>query len=392
MKFKNFTLIIISCLFLGCKNETKPITPFQIRHVVHKPVYPYIIEFDQFVRETMEKTHLPGAAVAIVRDTEILLLKCYGVKTFGLTDSINIHSIFRIGSVSKGFATMLAGILVQENLIRWDDKVIQYLPDFKLKTELSTQQLTIRHILSHTTGLPSHTFTDLIELGIPYSTIVYNIRTVDVIAPVGKEYAYQNIMFSLIGDIVNKVTKKSYGTLLNEKVFIPLGMTDASVSYEEIMKTDNLAEPHHRRDSVHYVPMKIKPNYYSVLPAAGVNASISDMAKWMIALLGERSNVIKRETLREIYKPEIETPRTRHYEFFRWPRFKKGYYGFGWRILNYGGDTLIYHGGYVDGYRSEVAFSPTKKTGIVILTNSTGILANQGVRVFFDLFDEYKNH
>jgi len=362
------------------------INPASASHLKQKPEYPFVSVFDKFVRETMESTHLPGAAAAIVKDTDVLLLKGYGVKTFGTNDSVNIHSVFRIGSVSKGFASMLAGILVQEKLISWDDKVIKYLPYFKLMSDSNTHQLTIRHILSHTSGLPVHSFTNMIEQGVPYSTLRDNLSTIEISAPVGKEFAYQNVLFSLISDIIQQATHKTYATMLREKIFAPLGMKDASVSYEELMNSGNIVQPHIRRDSSSYSVVKIKPEYYSVLPAAGVNASISDMSKWLMALLGERSNVITKKCLKEIYKPEIETPRMRHYDFFYWPRLKKAYYALGWRVLIYNGDTLMYHGGYVNGYRSEIAFCTSDRTGIILLTNARGKLANDAVKVFFDAY------
>ncbi len=349
-------------------------------------------EFNNFVVQTMAETHLPGAAIAIIVDNKVELLKGFGVKSFGTTDSVDIHTVFRIASVSKGFASMLAGILVQENIIHWDDKVRKYLPHFTLKDTFNTNHLAIKHILSHTSGLPLHTFTNLIEENVPYATLRDNLSTVANTAPVGTVFAYQNVVYSLISDIVEAATQKTYEELLYEKIFNPLGMTDASASYKALMACKDLAMPHLHRNATSFRITRNTPQYYSVLPAAGVNASISDMSKWLFALLGDDKNVIDTATLKEIYKPEIVTPRRRKYEFFHWPYLKQAYYGFGWRILNYGGHTLIYHGGHINGYRSEVAFCPSKKTGIVILTNSTGKLANDGVEEFFDLYFGLKSH
>jgi beta-lactamase class C len=289
--------------------------------------------------------------------------------------------------MSKGFASVLTGILVQEKSLGWDDKVIKYLPGFKLKSDSSTKNLTIRHILSHTSGLPIHTFTNLIEQGLPYSSIIYELRTVDISAPVGKEFAYQNVIFSLISDIILAASHKTYGNLLHEKIFNPLGMSDASVGYIELKDDNNLAKPHIRIDSSRFTYIKNKNIYDAVLPAAGVNASISDMSKWLMALLGERNDVVNSKTLDEIYKVEIETPWNRHYNFYHWQGLKKAGYGLGWRILFYKNDTLIYHGGTVNGYRSEIAFCPSRKIGIVILSNASGELVNDGVTVFFDLYN-----
>lgn len=390
MKFhKLCILFFLPFIVLCCNGANKP--KEEVHNLVKKHTNDvFVTEFEKYVTETMAQSHMPGAAVAIVSDTSIILLKGYGVKTFGSHDSVDVHTVFRIASVSKGFASMLAGILVQENLIAWDDKVIKYLPDFKLKDETSTHQLTIRNILSHTSGLPVHTFSNMIEEGIPFATLEYNLRTVNMAAPVGKEFAYQNVIFSLISDIALKATGKTYAELLHEKIFKPLGMNDASDSFEDLVTAKNVAMPHLRRDSTKYLLIHNTQAYYSVLPAAGVNASISDMAQWLKALLGERPDVIKKSILQEMYKPEIVTPRRSKYEFFRWNQLKKASYGLGWRVLNYGGDTVIYHGGHVNGYRSEVAFSPSDKVGIVILTNSTGKLPNDGVEIFFDAYLAFK--
>jgi len=111
--------------------------------------------------------------------------------------------------------------------------------------------------------------------------------------------------------------------------------------------------------------------------------------QWLQALLGNRQDVIDTATLNQIFKPEIETPRMRKYQFFHWTHLKQAYYGFGWRVLNYGDHRIIYHGGHINGYRSEVGFCPAEKIGIVILTNATGKLANNSVEEFFNLYFGY---
>jgi len=334
----------------------------------------------------MDETHSPGAAIAIIKDSSVLLMKGYGVKTFGGNDSVDVHTVFRIASVSKGFASMLAGILVQEKLINWDDKVRKYLPHFSLRDSFNSRHLTIRHILSHTSGLPLHTFTNLIEDNIPYAKLRDNLSTVPNTGHVGTIFAYQNVIYSLISDIAQAASNKTYEELLHEKIFTPLGMTDASASYKDLMADTDLALPHLRGFANTFRLTKNTPAYFAVLPAAGVNASISDMTQWLQALLGNRPDIIDTSTLREIYKPEIETPRRGKYQFFHWPNLKDAHYGLGWRVLNYAGHTLIYHGGHINGYRSEVGFCPAEHVGIVILTNASGKLANNGVQEFFDRY------
>ena len=119
----------------------------------------------------------PGAAIALVYKGEIILLKGYGVKKAGEPDSVNHHTAFRLGSVSKGFASVLTGIMVEEGSLNWDDRVKSYLDDFKMKDTASENHLTVRHILSHTTGFPEHTYTDILDNGYEYEIIILGVVT-----------------------------------------------------------------------------------------------------------------------------------------------------------------------------------------------------------------------
>ena len=158
-----------------------------------------IYQFERFVEDTMQKGQLPGLAVAIVKDSRIIYLNGFGVKEIGRSDPVDIHTIFRLASVSKGFAGVLTGILVDQGKLNWNDCVYQYVPNFSLKDSRNTKNLTIRHLLNHTSGLPQHTFTDLVEENMPFAEIVSKLNSVPVIAPVGKIYSYQNVVYSLIG-------------------------------------------------------------------------------------------------------------------------------------------------------------------------------------------------
>ncbi|MEY4931081.1 MAG: hypothetical protein RI909_1805, partial [Bacteroidota bacterium] len=120
-------------------------------------------QYEEFIERAIRAGTSPGAAVAIVKDSSIIYLKGFGLKQTGKPDSININTVFRLGSVSKCFASVLAGTLVNDHLFNWDDPVIKYLPDFALKSKESTEKLTVRHVLSHTMGLPYHAFTNMIE-------------------------------------------------------------------------------------------------------------------------------------------------------------------------------------------------------------------------------------
>ncbi len=342
-----------------------------------------ILDYDHYVDKALSDGLTPGVAVAIVYDTSVVFIKGYGTKVYGLNDSIDIHSVFRLGSVSKGFASFLTGLLVQEGVLNWDDKVVKYLPDFSLKSKEPTCQLSIRNVLSHTTGLPYHSYTNLIEEGWKLPDMIHALKDVEVIGPVGTIYSYQNVAYSIIEEVLKSVTGLSYVSLMKEHVFRPMKMSDASMSYKEIVNEKDFTKPHFKYKGT-WKPQKIHDTYYNASPAGGVNASITDMAQYLRALLGNNPEVIADSTLSTLFTPEIRTSRYKY--LGNWKHLKKAYYGLGWRVFETVEDTIIYHGGYVNGYRSEIALIPDKKVGICVLTNASNRFSSKSLPEFFDKF------
>ncbi|MBN2213410.1 MAG: beta-lactamase family protein [Bacteroidales bacterium] len=344
-----------------------------------------ISDYDTFIRNSTEAEHLPGLALVIVKDNQILFIKGYGVREYGGNDSIDLNTVFRLGSVSKGFASVLTGILVNDKKLSWNDHIIKYLPDFTLKNPDYTKQLTIRHILSHTSGLPMHTYTNMLDYDVPYDQIKPLISLVDPVGPPGKEYSYQNVIYSLIGDVVYSATDQDYQKLIYNKIFIPLNMQRASIDFESISKDSNVAFPHLYAGQNLWRSQKLNGRYYTVAPASGVNASISDMARWLIALLGNYPEFIPDNALEEVFSPQISTPVKRKFRH-SWKDLGNLYYGLGWRIFETCGKKIIYHGGYVRGYRAEIALDLEEKVGIAVLFNCNCKLANKCIPEFWELY------
>ena len=345
-------------------------------------------DFEVYFQKELHETLAPGAAVVIVKDTSILYMKGFGVQDVRHQDSIGIHTTFRIGSLSKGFASVLAAILEKDGHIDWEDPVESYVPAFQLKSRKQSKRLTIQHILSQRTGLPRHAFTNLIEQRVDMDRIYREIRTVDLVGEVGEIYSYQNVAYNLISDIAKKATGQEYSHLLHDRIFTPLRMNDASCSYAGITATSDKALPHFPRKGT-WKPAGISSKYYNAIPAGGVNASISDMASWMKLLLGTRPDVIPQEKLDQIFTPHIFTNNRNRY-FHRWPYLKKAYYGMGWRVVKDAQDTIIYHGGYVNGFRSEIALNRKEKVGICVLSNAPTELAPRAIPAFLDIYRIHK--
>lgn len=364
--------------------EEKPLTA----EVDPNPyVQQLLSEYEQYISKAIRVGQAPGAAVVILKDSSIIFLKGFGLKEIGTEDSVNVNSVFRLGSVSKCFASVLTGTLVKDKLISWDDKVTRFLPDFQLKSRENTDSLRIRHVLSHTIGLPYHAFTNMVEERIPLDTLLVHLRELDLIGLPGKVYSYQNVGYSLIEKVIQSATGKSYEESLTEKLFQPLNMKHASASYAAIIANTNVAQPHFFTKRG-WRTAAISDTYYNVAPAGGVNASISDMGLWLKSLLGTRQDILPAETINEILTPQIRAI-SKNRNFWRWKRTKASYYAMGWRVLTFKNDTLDYHGGYVNGYRSEVALDRKNKMAICVLVNAAGNLSDQSIPHFFVLRSKY---
>jgi len=339
--------------------------------------------YDEYLRHAVDSFKSPGAAVAIVYKGDLILVRGYGVKKAGSSDSIDLHTAFRIGSVSKGFASILTGILVDEGYLSWDDHIKAHLKDFHMRDTSSASQLTVRHVLSHTSGFPIHTFTDMLDNGFNYDQIKTNLANVQTVAKPGQVFSYQNVVYSLIGDVLQDATGEDYNRLLQEKIFTPLKMSEASADFISFSNNLNSAFPHVRSGNT----WKTKPKnnrYYSVSPASGINASASDMAQWLLALTGYYPQVVSQNNIHEISRAFIETPKKSAYRK-NWRSLEKTSYGLGWRIFNYDNHELVYHGGFVEGYRAEIAFDPEEGVGIAVLFNSNTPVAAQCIPHFFDI-------
>lgn len=385
-KFIFFAFLILLVLFLASRNKEKfkeaeveeEIAPVKTLTKIDSIAFQY----DSLLRTELKETNTIGAAVAIVYKDKITFIKCYGVKKVGEQDSIDENTIFRLASVSKSVSGVLAGILANEGTIDLDDKVIDYLPNFKLKDSINTYNLTIRNILSHTSGLVPHAYDNLVEAKVDFKTIIDSMYRVDISAEPGKLYSYQNVMFSLYDTISNIKTSKSFGALLKEKLFNPFQMYNASTGFKDFERNTNKAYPHTRvRDG--YSAISLNDRYYNTIPAAGINASISDMAQLLLHLLNE--DTTQNNLLDTVFTPQIYSPLRRSY-FRRWGKVDSRHYALGWRIVGYRGRTIAYHGGYVRGYRAELALCREENVGIVYLSNSPSETASESVPVFLNLF------
>lgn len=346
-------------------------------------------DYRRFFVENMQAARLPGAAVVIVKGDSILYEETFGVRKAGTKDSVDVHTVFRVGSLSKGFAAVLTGILVQQGWLDWNERVQECYPQFTLKDANQAQRMRLWHLLSHTTGLPYHAFTNLIEKGYDIPRIVQEFFPKAALGgEEGKFYAYQNAAFCVIQEVMKAATNKSYQDLLAENILQPAGMSHASCDFTTIQHCPDKALPHFWT-GYNFVSDTISPLYYNAAAAGGVNASIADMGEWLKLLLGHKPSIVSDTTLDRVFKPIIDTGKERRI-LPRWIARNEAYYAMGWRVLEHGGDTIIYHSGYVNGFRGEIAFNRRDDVGICVLMNANTELSSECVPAFFERWKSMK--
>jgi beta-lactamase class C len=351
----------------------QPVSPPSV-HAVPQPGAAFDpAAFEALAQQLVADGRVPGLAMAIVQNGKVVSERGYGVTDAKGAQPIDNHTVFRLASLSKAFASALTGLMVDQGKFRWDTPVVDYVPWLRLSRPGAERELTVADLLSHRVGLTRNAFDRDLEANVDYGSLVAKLAHAPMTCNPGECYAYQNVAFSLIGNVLAATSGEDYGRELARMVFKPLGMKDASVGLEGIESSPRWARPHVRGGGG-WVALMPKPTYYRVLPAAGVNASISDMSQWLIAQTGHRPDVLSANVLETLHRPVISTPTELRGSEWRRERLDSAGYAIGWRVYDYAGHEVVFHGGAVQGYRGVVAMLPDRDLGIAILWNSESAL------------------
>lgn len=329
--------------------------------------------FEAMAQDLVANQRVPGLAMAIVHNGEVLSARGYGITDVRSAEPVDGHTVFRLASLSKAFAGTVTGMLVSEGALRWDSHVVDYMPSLRFSDPLAAQQLTVADVLSHRVGLGRNTYDRDIERNADYHDLVQRLSAAPMTCQPGNCYAYQNVAFSLIGDVVFATSGQFFSEAVSRRIFKPLGMNDASYGLDGIQASTRWAKPHVRAGGG-WASLMPKPTYYRLAPAAGVNASIQDMAQWMIAQTGHRPDVLPAPLLATLQAPIVGTPPEMRNSSWRRDRLNAAGYGLGWRVFDYSGHRVVFHGGAVQGYRGLMAMMPERDLGIVVLWNSESSL------------------
>lgn len=333
----------------------------------------WLEHFSRDIQNQASDKRLPGYVFAYIEKDKPARIFLYGKESRRGAD-ITVDSVFRLASVSKTFTAMLMAKYVEQNRLQWQQPVTQLVPDYHFPA-FGENSLQLQHIVGQSSGFTPNAYDNLIEANYPLPKVLGMLSELTPLCAPGQCYTYQNALFGVLETYFTQ-HHSSYGQALTQELIQPLQLPHASVGKNALLASEHWARPHVAIGKSSWRAVSVRDDYYQYSPAAGVNASILDMVLWVKALLGEKPEVLDSDIINTVTTPI--TPSKREIYRRQWrPYLKDAHYGLGWRIYDFNGHKLNYHGGWVQGYRADVAFSPDYNVGYVMLMNAESNLINK---------------
>ncbi len=348
------------------------------------PVSAVITEVETFIEEGLTQFGIPGAAVAIVQDGEIVYSNGFGVTETGGNTPITPQTHMMIGSTGKSLTTMLMATLVDEGAMGWDTPAVAVLPQFAVSNPDLTESITLRNLVCACTGVPRRDYELIFNADeLSAEGIVASLATFEFFTDFGEAFQYSNQLVGTGGYAAATAAGAEFGNLfdgysatLAENVLAPIGMTNTTIYFDEVRARNNYAMPHSAGLDGHYepLPLAIEEILVPIAPAGAHWSTLEDMTRYLLTELAlgvapDGTRVVSEENLRETWEPQV-------------PVSADVDYGLGWFVSDYKGLPLIEHGGNTFGFTSSFGFLPDVGVGITVLTNGQGTnYFNDSVRI-----------
>jgi CubicO group peptidase (beta-lactamase class C family) len=347
-----------------------------------------IAELDAVASQGVADWEVPGLAVAVVQNGEVIFAKGYGVLELGKEDAADESTLFAIGSTTKAMTAAAVGILVDEGKLGWDDPVTKHLPWFQLRDPVVTREVTVRDLLTHRAGLPNADFLWYGRENAPRD-ILFRMRYLPQETSLRSHFTYQNVMYAAAGAVVSEASGMPWAEFVRARILEPLGMARTVTTLSGLSGKGNVASPHYRING--QVEVIENASVDPVAAAGSIWSSVSDMAKWMRFLLEgetpEGTRLLKGETLEELFRPQTLVDREEFYPTQRLTRPKWTTYGLGWFQHDYEGRAVDFHTGSIDGMVAIHGLIRSERLGVYVLANlDHAELRHALLYTAFDLF------
>ncbi|MFT7559600.1 MAG: beta-lactamase class C [Flavobacteriales bacterium] len=318
---------------------TSPVSagPVSVNPVSAGPVSLGVTSFNKALDHFIEVELAPktqGYAIGVIVDGQVESMRVGGLREVGRDGAINIDTVFRLASVSKTFTP---AIVAAHPELDYSESVSANLPNLQLSSKDYLHDLSLGHLLSQSSGLFPHAYTNLIQDNVPYERIVKQLNKVNFVCAPGKCYGYQNVIYSLAGDVLAAKLGEPYEALVSKSLLQPLGMTRSSLGRKNFLAEANRASPHKwNKRAQQWDVLAVEENYYRIAPAAGVNSSLRDMMVWLRAQLGRFPKVMGSEALVQMHSRQVPTSRKlAHYKRAVWDGVSNMGYAYGWRTFDF---------------------------------------------------------
>lgn len=320
------------------------------------------------VERERERFLVPGCAVTVVAEGEVVLAEGFGLRQAGSELPVTADTLFPIGSSTKTFTAALCAALVQDGLLDLDQPVHELLPGFRLQDPIATQLLTLRDCLSHRSGLPRH---DLIwyalEGRISRDELVATVAHLPASKPFRQAWQYNNLLYTLAGHLAGRISGGSFEDGVQQRILDPLQMSRTNFRVAEVEKDDDHARPHVLDDKD--VQQEVPYAHLDLVgPAGCINSCATDLGAWLLTLagcgVGDRAPLLSQSVLADLRSPAMPLPPG--------ALVATGTavgYGLGLVVEDYRGHRVVHHGGNIDGFSSQVAVIPEAGVAVAVLTN-----------------------
>ncbi len=357
--------------------------------------------FEQRVEELRKAFGAPGVSITIVEEGKVTLAKGWGVRDITTSQPVDADTIFFTGSTGKAFTNAALATLVDEGKLKWDDKVIDHMPDFRMWDAWVTREMTVRDLLVHRSGLGLGQG-DLLFL--PNSTLsrketVRRIRYLKPATSFRSGYAYDNILYMAAGQLIEDVSGETWEQYIHSHVFGPLGMKNSTDTDREFQANPNHARPHSRSGgAIHGLGKQTPLDENATIaqnaaPAGGLAISANDMSRWLLTQLGRGKipgsdkKLFSEEQSQQMWTGVVPAPVRQFPAQFAATQANFNLYALGWDVSDYRGVKVVGHDGAVLGSQATIALVPGKNIGIFIAANSEDGEIILGLRD--ELLDQY---
>lgn len=328
-----------------------------------------LADLDPVVEKALQTFQVPGASIGVVVGDEVVLLKGYGFRDAEKKLPMTSETQMPIASITKQFTVAALGTLVRQGKLDWDKPVREYLPDFRLNNEYATANATTRDLLTHRVGLPRH---DSVWYGSALSReeMFHRLQYLPFSRDLRVRFQYNNLMYMTSGYLAGKLAKVSWEELLKDSLFTPLGMKRSNFAVSAMLADSNHAEPYQLNLKREVVKVQYEP-VDTMGPTGSINSSADEMTRYLRMMLGgglfEGKPVLLEADVQSMMQPNMPSGRSLFNDVFGFQS-----YGMGLFVQTYRGVEVAAHGGNLKGASAMIVMVPSKKIGVIVLTNRSG--------------------